>query len=183
MGKMILVTGGCRSGKSSYAERTAENLGARKLYLATAPVLDPEMEARVAEHRRRRAGCGWETVEEQLDLERVLREQTNEYAVVLIDCLTLWVNNLMYREELRGRVPAEDEVAAEAEAFLRASRACPATVIFVTNEVGWGIVPDNPAARLFRDLAGRCNQTVAAAADEVVLVVCGQPVFVKKPLA
>ena len=178
MGKIILVTGGCRSGKSRFALERAEATGASRLYLATAPVLDSEMEERIARHRAERATRQWETCEEQLELARVLRENPT-FDVVLCDCLTLWVNNQFYQAELECTVLGEDEIAATTATLIEEARRHPGTVIFVTNEVGLGIVPAEPLARRFRDCAGRCNQTMAAAADEVYFCVSGIPLKIK----
>lgn len=176
--RMVLVTGGCRSGKSAFAQRLAEEAGEKRIYLATCPVLDGEMAERVARHREERRGRGWETVEEEVELARAIGV-VDPAAVVLVDCLTLWINNLLYRREQEGRLPDEDEFAGLAGEFSRACGGRTGTTVVVTNEVGWGIVPENPLARRFRDLAGRVNQVVAAAADEVHLLACGQPIRIK----
>jgi adenosylcobinamide kinase / adenosylcobinamide-phosphate guanylyltransferase len=178
MGKIVLVTGGCRSGKSRFALNLAEATGATRLYLATAPILDPEMEDRIARHRAERATRQWETCEEQLDLVRALRE-TPEADVVLCDCLTLWINNQLYHAEQRGTVVGEDDIATLTATLAEEARRHPGTVIFVTNEVGLGIVPAEPLARRFRDCAGRCNQLMAATADDVYFLVSGIPMQIK----
>lgn len=178
MGKIMLVTGGCRSGKSRFAQQCAEEIGPRRLYVATAPVLDDEMKERVARHREQRRERQWDTCEETIHVARCLAAAEG-YDGVLCDCLTLWVSNLFYQASQAGRACDEDEVAREAQRLADAARGTSATVIFVTNEVGLGIVPADPVARRFRDLAGRCNQVIAAAADEVFLMVCGLPIQVK----
>jgi len=180
MGKIILVTGGCRSGKSRFALERAEAAGPSRLYLATAPVFDREMEDRIARHRAERASRQWETCEEQLDLVRALRENPDVDAV-LCDCLTLWINNHFYRSEQNATVLGEEEIATLTETLASEARRHPGVVIFVTNEVGLGIVPAEPLARRFRDCAGRCNQIMAAAADEVYFLVSGIPVKIKGP--
>jgi len=176
---ITLITGGSRSGKSAFAQQRAEEGGnAPRLFIATCPRLDPEMDARICRHRHDREGRGWATVEEPL----LLAEQLSSVAsgtVVLIDCLTLWVSNLMHEAAQRGEELHEDQVATLAEQLGAAARRHQGRTIIVTNEVGFGIVPDNPAARRFRDLTGRCNQVVAATADEVVLVCCGLPLRLK----
>ncbi len=182
MGKMILITGGSRSGKSGYAQRLAESLAEKKLFIATCPVLDPELRARVDRHRADRAGRCWDTIEEQTELASVLRDRPN-YPVILIDCLTLWINNRMYHAEQAGVTLTEEAIAAASLEVVAACRATAATVILVTNEVGMGVIPDNAPARLFRDLSGRCNQIIAAAAEEVFLLVSGLPLILKKSLA
>lgn len=172
MSRTILVLGGARSGKSAHAERLVQTLaaGARPVYLATAEAGDGEMADRIAQHRARR-GDGWRTLEAPLDLVGALAQVTDG-APVLVDCLTLWLANLM---------AAERDVAAETERLIAALDGRAGTVLFVSNEVGWGIVPDNALARAFRDAAGRLHQAVAAAADEVYLVVAGLPLALKTP--
>jgi adenosylcobinamide kinase/adenosylcobinamide-phosphate guanylyltransferase len=166
--KLTLVTGGARSGKSTWAEGLARASGRARRYIATAQAWDDEMAARIAQHRRDR-GDGWTTVEAPLDLADALAAAT-EGEVVLVDCLTLWLTNHLL---------AEHDLAAEREALLQALGACIAPMILVTNEVGWGIVPDNALARQFRDEQGWLNQRVAAQADCVVAVMCGLPVALK----
>jgi adenosylcobinamide kinase/adenosylcobinamide-phosphate guanylyltransferase len=179
MAKIILVTGGCRSGKSAYAERLAELLPSPRLYVATAPVCDEEMQRRIDEHRRARQGRGWETIEEQLDLIGVF-SANGQYNVVLVDCVTLWVNNLMYYADRDGRRITEANVAGLCDGVLKAAGTCRGTVIFVSNEVGLGVVPENEQARRYRDLVGRANQLIAARADAVTLVCCGIPIPLKE---
>lgn len=176
--RVVLVTGGCRSGKSSFAQRYAEERMSRRVYLATCPVFDGEMAERVRRHRSEREGKGWETVEEELELARALAAAPAE-ATVLVDCLTLWANNLLHRAESSGRFPDEEEAVVRARELAAVCRSRSATTVMVTNEVGLGIVPANPLARRFRDVAGRINQVVAAAADEVYLLVCGLPTRIK----
>jgi adenosylcobinamide kinase/adenosylcobinamide-phosphate guanylyltransferase len=179
MGRVTLVTGGCRSGKSAYAQAQAEAIVGRRLYLATGPALDAEMARRIEAHQKARAGCGWETVEEPMDPGRVLRESAGEYAVCLLDCLTLWVNNRMFEAQRWGDDLDEAGMEQHAQELLEACREFGGAVFLVTNEVGMGIVPENALARRFRDLAGRCNQVVAAGADVVTLVVSGVPLHLK----
>lgn len=178
MSKFILVTGGCRSGKSRLAQQMAEAAGLKRLYIATAPVLDIEMEERIVRHRQERAQMNWSTCEETLDLVRVFGAPAG-FDAVLCDCLTLWVNNLLYQAEQKGTAFGEDDMARLAQAVVDAARQYPGTVIFVTNEVGLGIVPADALSRRFRDLAGRCNQVMAAAADDVYFVVSGIPLKIK----
>ena len=179
MGLIHLVTGGSRSGKSDHARRLAEALPGPRTFIATCPVVDEEIERRVEKHRRARAGAGWATVEEEVEVTRALRE-AGASGVVVVDCLTLWVNNLMYAAEKAGKVFGEDEMSVRANELVATCRATPAAVILVTNEVGMGIVPDNALARRYRDLVGRCNQVAAAGADRVTLVVSGVPVEIEK---
>ncbi len=183
MARIILVTGGSRSGKSAYAQGLAEALGAPRVYIATAPVLDEEMKARVKKHREAREASQWRTIEETLDLAGVLRA-AKESRAVLVDCLTLWVNNLLFEAGKRKEDLTEEAVAEKCRAVLDACAGLAGTVIFVTNEVGMGIVPGHPLSRRFRDLAGRCNQIMADRADAVTFMVSGQPLQLKgdKPL-
>ncbi|NPU85151.1 MAG: bifunctional adenosylcobinamide kinase/adenosylcobinamide-phosphate guanylyltransferase [Syntrophaceae bacterium] len=195
MAEIVLVTGGSRSGKSRYAQELAESIAGKRTFVATCPVVDEEMAERIRRHQRAR-GTGWITLEEAVDLPGALRRAAGS-GVVLVDCLTLWVNNLLYEETLRSdraegtaavNAPAgpagssglsEDEMEARCREVLRACADLPGTVIFVTNEVGMGIVPDNALSRRFRDLAGRCNQVVARGADRVVLMVSGIAAMIK----
>ena len=165
--RLSLVLGGARSGKSRHAEAMLARLPAPRIYVATAQAFDAEMRARIAEHRARR-DAGWRTVEAPLDLPGALREAGE--APVLVDCLTLWLTNLM----LGGHDLAQAE-AALADAL--AARAAP--TVLVSNEVGLGIVPDNALAREFRDRAGRLHQSLAAAAGHVAFMVAGLPMIVK----
>jgi adenosylcobinamide kinase/adenosylcobinamide-phosphate guanylyltransferase len=168
MGKTILITGGARSGKSGIAETMALSLGRPAVYIATATADDEEMAARIAAHQARR-GAEWITRAEPLDLCAAL-EATDGEAPRLVDCLTLWLSNVIFA----GR-----DWRSEAARLIDALYLQSAPVILVTNEVGSGIVPDNRLARDFRDAAGLLNQQVAAMADEVHLAVCGLPMKVK----
>ncbi len=179
MAKIVLVTGGCRSGKSAYAEQLAESLPPPWLYVATAPASDEEMQRRIQQHRRARHGRGWETVEEQLDLAGVFAGN-GQHNVLLVDCLTLWVNNLMYYADQAGRQVAEADVAEQCDHVLKAAESRRGTVIFVSNEVGLGVVPEHAQARRYRDLIGRANQIIAARADAATLLCCGIPVPLKE---
>ncbi|OQA88897.1 MAG: Bifunctional adenosylcobalamin biosynthesis protein CobP [Lentisphaerae bacterium ADurb.Bin242] len=174
--RIVLVTGGARSGKSSFSEKRVLASGTKYVYIATAPVLDEEMKKRVGRHQARRAGDGWITIEEPLDLCRALSEAERLGAdAALVDCLTLWINNRMYRD------PEFDEakMAIETEKLLEALKAFPGLAMLVINEVGLGIVPDTPLGRAFRDCSGRCGQLIAAEADEVWFCICGIPQKIK----
>jgi len=165
---LTLVLGGARSGKSRYAESLIAARGAR-LYLATAEPGDAEMAARIAAHRARR-GTGWTTVEAPLALVDALARHARADRPILVDCLTLWLSNLM----LAGR-----DLEAEGRALVAALAGLAGPVVLVANEVGYGIVPDNALARRFRDAAGQLNQAVAAACQRVVLVAAGLPLVLK----
>ena len=173
---IVLVTGGARSGKSAFAEGLVRSCGGRRFYIATAPVCDAEMAERVRLHRDRRAADGWTTIEEQVDLPRALKAAAEQGAeAVLVDCLTLWINNLLYHDETLD----EGRFAERCREMLECLRALPLRGVLVLSEVGLGMVPGNALARRFRDLSGRCAQLVAAEADEVFLVVAGIPVKIK----
>lgn len=178
MARIVLITGGSRSGKSGYAQQAAEALPGAHGFVATCPAVDEEMAERIRKHQERRDPNRWTTMEEPRDLARTIRG-ADGFAVLLVDCVTLWVNNLMYEEEQHGRVLTEEDAERHCRDLLAACADFSGTVIFVTNEVSMGIVPDNPTARRYRDLVGRCNQILARAADEVILMVCGLPVIVK----
>ncbi len=178
MANIALVTGGCRSGKSAYAQKLAESLPPSRLYVATCTVTDDEMARRIERHRQSRRGCDWQTVEEPVDLPGVFRAHPR-HNVILVDCITLWINNLMYQAEGEARRIGEDEIADRVDSALDAAAACRGTVIFVTNEVGLGVVPENALARRYRDLIGRANQLLAARAESVTLLCCGIPLRLK----
>lgn len=163
------VLGGARSGKSALAERLARETGLARVYLATAQAFDAEMAARIARHRADR-GEGWRTVEAPHDLAGALARVDGEACVVLVDCLTLWLSN---------RMLAGADVEAESAQLCTALAAMRAPVVAVSNEVGFGIVPDTALGRRFRDAQGRLNQQVAALADLAVLVVAGLPLVLK----
>ena len=178
MARIVLVTGGCRSGKSAHALKLAQAVPGTRAYVATCPITDEEIARRVTAHRRSRDGQGWTTIEEQVELAEVFRRHAG-FDVLLVECVTLWVNNLMYRAEQQGGELTEAGIEPPCRALLDAATACRGTVIFVTNEVGLGIVPDNPLARRYRDLVGRVNQLIAARANQVTLLVSGIPVRIK----
>ena len=178
MAQIILITGGSRSGKSTYAQNLAESIPGSRTYIATCPPLDEEMAARIQKHRAQRQASLWQTLEETIDLAGALLK-TRESQVRLVDCLTLWINNLLYEAEKQGQEITEEDMLERCTQLLTACKELPGTVIFVTNEVGMGIVPDNPLARHYRDLAGRCNQIMAAGADRVILMVSGLPLNMK----
>lgn len=176
--RIIYVSGGCRSGKSAQAQRLAEALEGRRGYVATCPRIDPEMDERIARHRRDREGRGWRTIEAPLELGEAIRSAAG-LDVLLVDCLTLWVNNLLYEAQRENRDLGEDEVAGLCRELVEACRGREGTVIFVSNELGMGLVPADSMARRYRDLVGRCNQVIAAAADEALFMVSGVPLTLK----
>ena len=167
--RTILVIGGARSGKSRYAEELLAGHDGMRTYIATAEAGDAEMAARIEEHKKRR-GPGWETVEEPLDIAAALKAQSGRQKPVLVDCLTLWMSNLM-----AAGLGAEDEI----QALVNCLGGLPGPVVLVSNEAGMGIVPDNALARAYMDNAGRMNQAMAAAAQRVVLVTAGLPQVLK----
>jgi adenosylcobinamide kinase / adenosylcobinamide-phosphate guanylyltransferase len=177
MARIILITGGSRSGKSSFAQQMAESISGPRAYIATCPVMDEEMCQRVKKHQAARSIKKWDTIEETHDLAWVLREKS--YPVFLIDCLTLWINNLMYTASQAGKEVTEEEISVFCTDLLSECRKLSSTIILVTNEVGMGIIPDNPSARLFRDLSGRASQIIASGADSVFLMACGIPMQIK----
>ena len=171
--RVMLILGGARSGKSCYGEQLIEDrLGATyraATYLATAEARDDEMAARIARHRARR-GRGWYTVEEPMALAEALTLYTDPEKPVLVDCLTLWLSNVMLAERDSERATTH---------LLEALRVAQGPVLLIANEVGYGVVPDNALARRFRDAAGLLNQAVARVADTVVLVAAGLPLVLK----
>jgi adenosylcobinamide kinase/adenosylcobinamide-phosphate guanylyltransferase len=171
--RLLLVLGGARSGKSHFAERAIEAASGGGLYVATAEIADAEMAARVAEHRERR-GPAWATLEEPLEIAALIAAEAREHRPILVDCLTLWLSNLMH---------ASRDIEAETERLLAALTSARGSVVLVANEVGLGIVPETPLGRAFRDHAGRLNQRVAAAADRVVFLAAGLPMMLKDAVA
>ena len=169
-GRFVFVIGGARSGKSAFALKLAEARPGPRRYIATALALDSEMAVRIERHKGER-GDGWETMEEPRELASALSGLDG--GVVLIDCLTLWVTNLM------GAGLDDAAIEAEARTLFKAALQCGCDVIVVSNEVGLGIVPDNPLARRFRDLAGTINRVAAEAATEVFFIAAGLPMKMK----
>ena len=165
----LLVLGGARSGKSRHAQLAAEASAKSLVYIATGQAFDSEMEDRIVRHKAGR-GQRWELCEEPLDLVAALRRESRADRLLLVDCCTLWLSNLMF---------AARDVERETAALAAALPALPGPLIFVSNEVGSGIVPDNELARSFRDAQGRLNQRLAAACTCAVLVVAGLPVLLK----
>ena len=168
---VTLVLGGARSGKSALAERLAVG-GGRVLFVATAEALDDEMTARIAAHRQGRAPS-WDTLEEPRQLQEALRPHLHSYDVFLLDCLTMWVSNLLLDQE--DPCQGERRIVTAANGLLDMIRDSRARWILVSNEVGLGLVPGSPLGRAFRDTLGRVNQTIALRADQVTLMVAGLP--------
>ncbi len=166
----ILILGGARSGKTSFAERLAMRMGQSPVYLATAEALDAEMQARVASHREQREGR-FTTIEEPLDLPEAIEAASQTHDVILVDCLTLWISNLLGAE--RDVTQAVDDLVDALEAIENTR------VIMVSNEVGLGIVPDNALARAFRDLTGWSHQRLAGVCHDVYFVAAGLPLVMK----
>ncbi len=171
MKEIVLVIGGCRSGKSRFAVDYARGYKS-KFFVATCEALDEEMKKRVKKHQEDR-GPGWTTVEAPLELPDAIARCGAEADVILVDCLTLWISNMI----LKGKT--EEDVMSRTDELLKSIQEIDSAVILVSNEVGTGIVPENPMARMFRDVAGMVNQKVAACADKVVWMVAGIPVEVK----
>lgn len=184
MGKMILITGGARSGKSGYAEDWATQLDTPILYIATAIPFDEEMKIRIRKHQQSRP-AHWETYEGFKELGKVIEKKGKNFGGVLLDCVTILVSNLLFDfckdasiEEVDFE-KMERLVLEEIKSLVSGSKNTNATVILVTNELGSGVVPENRLARAFRDMAGRINQYLGSEADEVYLCVCGIPMKVK----
>ncbi len=179
-----LILGGARSGKSQLAERRARDTGGKVVYVATAQALDGEMVRRIAHHRERRP-ADWGCVEEPLHLAPRLRELAAPDSCLLVDCLTLWLSNLLFTGRAAAQAEAGDAVDCplfrhEIDALIEVLPQLPGRIILVSNEVGWGIVPMHPVSRLFADEQGRLNQRVAAACDRVTLVAAGLPLNLKQ---
>lgn len=172
MKETILVIGGCRSGKSSHALYLAEQIPGQKIFIATCTPQDKEMAQRVLRHRQQR-GSAWKTLEVPLLISETINKHSLKGNVILIDCLTLWINNLIMDEEDPTKI--NTQIRNLTQSIEKAE--CP--VILVSNEVGTGIVPDNKLARLFRDITGFANQKVAACVDRVIWMVAGIPVKIK----
>jgi adenosylcobinamide kinase/adenosylcobinamide-phosphate guanylyltransferase len=179
MAEITFITGGCRSGKSTYARRLGESLPGPRAFLATCPPdLDGEMSQRVVKHRLERREGEWETVEEAIRLDAVLAKP-GSYRVFLLDCLSLWVNNLLYEASLKKADVSEGDMERRCGELLEACAKHDYSLIVVSNEVGMGIVPANALSRHYRDLLGRANQIMAQAAGKAVFMVSGIPMRLK----
>lgn len=183
-GKIILVTGGARSGKSAFAEKLAAK-GKKVAYIATAQIFDNEMAFRVKLHKKRRP-VNWQTFEAPFNAEDAIMQAAADNDVILFDCITLYISNILCQlaeKELAIQADVYKFVQAQIKKLLQAALTAAqagVTVIFVTNEVGAGIVPENKLARLYRDVSGLANQQLAEKADSVFAVIAGLPVDIKK---
>lgn len=170
--KITFITGGARSGKSNFALKTADVIGKIKAYIATAEALDDEMRERIEIHRKSR-GNDWHTIEEPINLLSLFESKHSEWDIAVIDCLTLWVSNLV------GKGLTDEAILKMAHNVSEIMAKSGCSIIIVSNEVGMGIVPDNPLARRFRDIAGKVNQIMASTSNEVYWMVAGIPVQIK----
>ena len=171
MNNLELVLGGARSGKTGYALEIAKSFGDRVTWIATAEAYDDEMQDRINNHKAERP-AHWKTIESSLKLSNALLESAEDNRCVVVDCLTLWVSNWICKDE-------EEAFIKEREAFMQALQNSSGKIVLVSNEVGWGIVPDNALSRRFRDTAGRLHQDIAKIAMSVTLVVAGIPMHIK----
>lgn len=188
MGKLILITGGARSGKSCFAEKTAADKAqnGKVLYVATAIPFDDEMKERIKRHKESRPK-EWDTYEGYKNLGQLLESSGSNYKAVLLDCVTVMLTNLLWEypgmdfdiPSFETLQEAEQFVTDEFDKLTEACSKCEADVIMVTNELGSGLVPENAISRTFRDIAGRINQKIALKSDEVYLTVCGIPMKIK----
>jgi len=174
MPSITLITGGARSGKSSFALSLGLRNYSKRVFIATAVPFDQEMKERISRHREER-GDQFHTIEEPIELPRVLTVLPGGNEVVVVDCLTVWLGNLYHH--FQGE---EEKVRVQVEAFLAHLDHPACDLILVTNEVGWGIVPDNPLGRSFRDMAGSLNRRIAEKADNLYLLCCGIPLTIKR---
>ncbi|MCK4502980.1 MAG: bifunctional adenosylcobinamide kinase/adenosylcobinamide-phosphate guanylyltransferase [Desulfuromonadales bacterium] len=179
LNNLIYISGGCRSGKSDYAQTLAENLTGKRLYLATCPHIDAEMDQRIMRHQQQRSKRQWHTVEAPIDLAGAVAAAEG-FDVILIDCLTLWINNLLYEAEKKDEQLTEQLINEQCINLVNACRKREQTIIFVSNELGMGLVPADAVSRNYRDCLGRCNQTIAKLADEAVFLVSGIPLTLKE---
>ena len=170
--RIIFITGGCRSGKSYYALDYADRHFSKKIYLATGEALDEEMAQRIERHKKLR-GPEWRTIEEPIEIVDQIRLHGHGVEVILLDCLTLWLSNLLMKQDDDSRI------IRETERLIETMKRSQTSFLVVSNEVGMGIVPADPLSRRFRDLSGRTNQKMAEAAQTAILMVSGIPVFLK----
>lgn len=185
MGKIIFITGGARSGKSSFAEKYCKDHGENLGYIATSEVLDNEMKDRIEKHQKQR-GNNWTTYEKNLFLEKYIHDILQNHDYVLLDCITMYISNIMFSkkydyEDISMDIvnEIEENIKYSIEEILKKSKASVGNIVIVSNEIGLGIVPDNRLSRIYRDYVGRANQMCAHYADEVYLVVSSIPVKIK----
>jgi adenosylcobinamide kinase/adenosylcobinamide-phosphate guanylyltransferase len=172
--KVIFITGGARSGKSSFALKEASGLTGEKAYIATAEALDDEMRERIEQHKKQR-GKDWDTYEEPIEIGGLVRDIGNKYNVIVLDCLTLWLSNLIHSGlKINNAISDFKKSLGDIGTTGQTS-----TIYIVSNEVGLGIVPENKMAREFRDIAGILNQTIAEVSDEIYMLVAGIPLKIK----
>lgn len=186
MGKCILITGGARSGKSSFSEELAKVYGSKVLYIATAVAFDGEMKERIKKHQDARPK-GWTTIEAFKNISEIIKNNGDKYDCILLDCITVMLTNLMLEYfnydmdhlKIEDYNKAEEYLVRQINEMVDAIAAADVDAILVTNELGWGIVPENLVARVFRDISGRINQILGGRADQAYLTVCGIPMKIK----
>lgn len=186
MGRLTLVTGGARSGKSTFAEKLVATYGDNICYIATSIPFDEGMIDRIKKHKEQRPS-DWDTLEAYEDIHLHIAKRTGNYDAYILDCITLLVTNLMFKDmpdydtlDFDGIEGIERMIAEQIDLMVQAMRLADDNVVLVTNEVGLGIVPENKIARVYRDIAGRVNQQLGNLCDDVYLVVCGQAMHIKK---
>jgi adenosylcobinamide kinase/adenosylcobinamide-phosphate guanylyltransferase len=170
--KVIFITGGCRSGKSRFALNYANQHFSKKIYLATCEVLDEEMAQRVEDHKKIR-GPEWQTIEQSIAIVNEIKKYRDKVEVILLDCITLWLSNLLMKWN------SDSRIVGEVDRLIDVIKQSQTSLIIVSNEVGMGIVPPEPLGRRFRDLSGMVNQRVAEVASTVIFMVSGIPIFLK----
>ena len=173
MQKVTLILGGTRSGKSAYGEMLALKNFSSPIYIFTAQAWDDEMKSRIKTHKKRRDGKNWIDIEAPIELGTAIKNTATSNNCILVDCLTLWLTNILL---------AEQDIDDAINELLQTIKACPGEIILISSEVGLGIVPDNSMARLFRDLSGKLHQKLAMEAENVLLMVAGIPMVVKGKL-
>jgi len=185
LGKIIFITGGARSGKSTFAEKYCKDNGKNLGYIATSEILDIEMKDRIEKHRSQR-GIQWTTYERSLFLEKYVQEILENHDYVLLDCITMYISNIMFSQKYDYEDVSmdivnmiENKIKASVKEILQIAKKVKGNIVIVSNEIGMGIVPDNKLSRIYRDYVGRANQMCAQEADEVYLVVSSIPVKIK----
>ncbi|KPA24142.1 Adenosylcobinamide kinase/adenosylcobinamidephosphate guanylyltransferase [Leptospira interrogans] len=178
---ITLITGGCRSGKSRFALELANDIKGKKYFIATCPTFDEEMNQRILKHKKERNHFIWETIEEEFNFLNLFKsEYFLEKSIIVIDCLSLWINNLLYKSKIEKRKIEEVTIKKSCTKLLQHIRNTKVKhVIFVSSEVGLGLVPGSKAGRIYRDLLGICNQTIAHNADYVYFMSSGIPIKIK----